>query len=151
LHPPARARTGARAHRDPELHARHGRGPRGALCPRAGGRPDPQLLRHDAAWRRTALPGASLRRGGPGAGERGRPQPEDGAARGPPAAAGRGPDRPGDRAPDAGGAVLMPAHLGRRTKIVATIGPASNSPEVLRELLEAGVDVFRINFAHGTA
>jgi pyruvate kinase len=39
----------------------------------------------------------------------------------------------------------------RRTKIVATIGPASRSPEVLRELLEAGVDVFRLNFAHGTA
>jgi pyruvate kinase len=42
-------------------------------------------------------------------------------------------------------------HLGRRTKIVATVGPASNSPEVLRELLDAGVDVFRLNFAHGTA
>jgi pyruvate kinase len=38
----------------------------------------------------------------------------------------------------------------RRTKIVATIGPASSSPEVLSELLEAGVDVFRLNFAHGT-
>jgi pyruvate kinase len=43
-----------------------------------------------------------------------------------------------------------PSHLGRRTKIVATIGPSSNSPEVLRELLDAGVDVFRLNFAHGT-
>jgi pyruvate kinase len=38
----------------------------------------------------------------------------------------------------------------RRTKIVATLGPASTDPEVLRQLFEAGVDVFRINFAHGT-
>ena len=37
-----------------------------------------------------------------------------------------------------------------RTKIVATIGPASRSPEVLRKLIEAGVDVFRLNFSHGT-
>jgi pyruvate kinase len=40
---------------------------------------------------------------------------------------------------------------GRRTKIVATVGPASRQPEVLRELLEAGVDVFRLNFSHATA
>jgi pyruvate kinase len=39
----------------------------------------------------------------------------------------------------------------RRTKIVATVGPASRSPEMLRRLLDAGVDVFRLNFAHGTA
>jgi len=37
-----------------------------------------------------------------------------------------------------------------RTKIVATIGPASHSPDVLRRLMEAGVDVFRLNFSHGT-
>src|SRR3954468_21274200 len=43
-----------------------------------------------------------------------------------------------------------PPHVARRTKIVATIGPASNSPEVLRELFDAGVDVFRLNFSHGT-
>ena len=37
-----------------------------------------------------------------------------------------------------------------RTKIVATVGPASRSPETLRELVAAGVDVFRLNFSHGT-
>ena len=37
-----------------------------------------------------------------------------------------------------------------RTKIVATVGPASRDPARLRELIEAGVDVFRINFSHGT-
>jgi len=38
----------------------------------------------------------------------------------------------------------------RKTKIVATIGPASEKPEVLRLLIEAGMDVARLNFAHGT-
>jgi pyruvate kinase len=38
----------------------------------------------------------------------------------------------------------------RRTKIVATLGPASNSPAMLERLLAAGVDVFRLNFSHGT-
>jgi pyruvate kinase len=37
-----------------------------------------------------------------------------------------------------------------RTKIVATIGPASWSPPVLRELIRAGVNVFRLNFSHGS-
>ena len=37
-----------------------------------------------------------------------------------------------------------------RTKIVATVGPVSRSPETLRALVEAGVDVFRLNFSHGT-
>jgi pyruvate kinase len=38
----------------------------------------------------------------------------------------------------------------RRTKIVATIGPASDEPEVLVRMVEAGMDVARLNFAHGT-
>ena len=38
----------------------------------------------------------------------------------------------------------------RRTKIIATIGPASASPEVLARLFQAGADVFRLNFSHGS-
>src|ERR671913_441684 len=38
----------------------------------------------------------------------------------------------------------------RHTKIVATLGPASDSSDVLDELMVAGVDVFRLNFSHGT-
>ncbi|MEX5623851.1 pyruvate kinase, partial [Pseudomonas syringae] len=38
----------------------------------------------------------------------------------------------------------------RRTKIVATLGPASNSPEVIEALILAGLDVARLNFSHGT-
>ena len=41
--------------------------------------------------------------------------------------------------------------MSRATKIVATLGPASNSPEVLGRLIRAGVDVVRLNFSHGTA
>ena len=36
------------------------------------------------------------------------------------------------------------------TKILATIGPASESPEMVRRLIRAGVDTFRFNFSHGT-
>ncbi|MEN9773026.1 MAG: Pyruvate kinase [Pseudomonadota bacterium] len=39
----------------------------------------------------------------------------------------------------------------RATKIVATLGPASSSPEVLERMVAAGVDVVRVNFSHGTA
>jgi pyruvate kinase (EC 2.7.1.40) len=39
--------------------------------------------------------------------------------------------------------------LMRRTKIVATIGPATESPERLRELIAAGATTFRLNFSHG--
>ncbi len=38
----------------------------------------------------------------------------------------------------------------RRTKIVATIGPATESPKMLRKLIRAGVDVVRVNFSHGS-
>jgi len=39
----------------------------------------------------------------------------------------------------------------RATKIVATLGPASSSPEVLSQIIRAGVDVVRLNFSHGKA
>src|SRR5204863_332318 len=38
----------------------------------------------------------------------------------------------------------------RRTKIVATIGPASREPETLVRLVQAGMDVARLNYSHGT-
>ncbi|WOJ97571.1 pyruvate kinase [Congregibacter brevis] len=44
----------------------------------------------------------------------------------------------------------MSNKVNRRTKIVATIGPASESADAIGRLLEAGVDVFRLNFSHGT-
>jgi pyruvate kinase len=39
----------------------------------------------------------------------------------------------------------------RRTRIVATLGPATDPPEVLRAILHEGVNVARINFSHGSA
>ena len=39
----------------------------------------------------------------------------------------------------------------RRTKIVTTLGPATDAPQVLRALVAAGADVMRINFSHGSA
>jgi pyruvate kinase len=38
----------------------------------------------------------------------------------------------------------------KRTKIVATLGPATDAPEVLESMIRAGVDVVRVNFSHGT-
>src|SRR5687767_943216 len=51
---------------------------------------------------------------------------------------------------DRGGAEKLSSHMIRRTKIVATLGPASSSPEVVRRLVLAGMDVARLNFSHGS-
>jgi len=45
--------------------------------------------------------------------------------------------------------VMAQIDLTRRTKIVATIGPATESPERIRELIQAGATTFRLNFSHG--
>lgn len=45
----------------------------------------------------------------------------------------------------------MPSReMPRRTKIVATIGPATSKPDVLREIIEAGATTLRLNFSHGS-
>ena len=38
----------------------------------------------------------------------------------------------------------------RRTKIVGTLGPATDDPAVMRDMVAAGLDIARINFSHGT-
>ena len=45
----------------------------------------------------------------------------------------------------------MTPKTNRRTKIVATVGPASESDDMIAKLIAAGVDIFRLNFSHGTA
>lgn len=45
---------------------------------------------------------------------------------------------------------IMEAHKMRKTKIVCTIGPASESPEMLEKLMNAGMNVARLNFSHGS-
>src|SRR3954468_21731405 len=66
-----------------------------------------------------------------------------------------GPRRPGGTGRSGPG--RRPAHPAgttmrrtRNAKIVATLGPASSSPEAIRALFEAGADVFRPNFSHGS-
>ena len=44
---------------------------------------------------------------------------------------------------------MNPVRVRRRAKIVATLGPATDDPHTLRELMKAGVDVVRVNFSHG--
>ena len=44
----------------------------------------------------------------------------------------------------------MMKSLTHRTKIVATIGPASSSPEMLKQMVQAGMNVARLNFSHGS-
>ncbi len=63
----------------------------------------------------------------------------------PEAAAGLAPSDRDDRNDHAGD---RPAYL--RTKIIATLGPASADPACVRRLVEEGVRIFRINFSHGT-
>ena len=44
----------------------------------------------------------------------------------------------------------MNENISKKTKIVCTIGPASDRYEILRELLENGMNVVRLNFSHGS-
>jgi pyruvate kinase len=66
-----------------------------------------------------------------------------------PSSSARAPD-PGDRARGRNRPHSAVGRRRRSAKIVATVGPASSSRERLRALFEAGVDVFRLNFSHGT-
>ena len=57
-------------------------------------------------------------------------------------------DHPAHGSEPGGGFHPMRRARSRRTKIIATLGPASDSPEMMARLFEAGVDVFRINMSH---
>ena len=59
-----------------------------------------------------------------------------------------GPDQIGS--PPASMPPRIPLRRRRRTKVVATLGPASSSPEMIERLFRAGADVFRLNFSHGS-
>ncbi|WP_256121799.1 pyruvate kinase, partial [Burkholderia sp. A2] len=71
----------------------------------------------------------------------------------PPGTAAAGPAGSGSRSvsPSASTLIQMRSFMQRATKIVATIGPASSSPEILLQMMQAGLDVVRLNFSHGTA
>ncbi|MEO7521701.1 MAG: pyruvate kinase [Gemmatimonas sp.] len=62
-----------------------------------------------------------------------------------------GPEKQGaiEPVPEQGASPFQRVHM-PRTKIVGTLGPSSNTPEGIRSLIEAGLDVARINFSHGT-
>ena len=45
---------------------------------------------------------------------------------------------------------MIDSHVKRRTKILATLGPATDTPEKMRELIAAGVNCVRLNFSHGS-
>src|SRR5260370_27991410 len=57
---------------------------------------------------------------------------------------------PSDALTDRGRGRNRPLRRRRSAKIVATVGPASAGLERIRALFQAGVDVFRLNFSHGT-
>ena len=52
--------------------------------------------------------------------------------------------------PASGVSTVPSSSINRRSKIVCTLGPATSSPEAIRALVEAGMDVARLNFSHGT-
>jgi pyruvate kinase len=60
------------------------------------------------------------------------------------------PETPKREGPTLRMAQRMPLRRRRRTKIIATLGPASSTPEVIERLFRAGADVFRLNFSHGS-
>src|SRR5205823_4844089 len=161
LHPAARARPGTRAHHDPELHARDDRRARRAVRARARRGAGALVLRPRADVGGAVVPSSALR--SHRATRRGRtlapplhPAPRGGRGR-----ARRGwrtrsdTPRAGWRGGAAGAVVSITgshAVVGepRRTKIVATIGPATRSVDAMDALIRAGADVFRLNFSHGT-